>query len=211
MAKIPFDIKYRPQIESGEYKVVNRKGEPVRVVCYDMKFSAPLYARNQRPILSLQKRAFTGDEFICYHFHDGMVCHGEANVRDLFIVTPEEEMSEFENHLLDWLSSDTSGEIPMERMKEVVRNRAAELLAIARKELEPEVLKRLEETYKNQDDVVYEIGKCDGRAEALKDLPRWKKTANRGTYVNGAYQLLHDGYYLEIEDIEKLPGFKEDK
>ena len=37
MAKIPFDIKYRPQIESGEYKVETRDGKPVRIICWDKK------------------------------------------------------------------------------------------------------------------------------------------------------------------------------
>lgn len=34
---IPFNIKYRPQIESGEYKVRTASGKPARVVCWDYK------------------------------------------------------------------------------------------------------------------------------------------------------------------------------
>ena len=34
---IPFNIKYRPQIESGEYKVRTASGKPARIVCWDMK------------------------------------------------------------------------------------------------------------------------------------------------------------------------------
>lgn len=30
--KIKFDIKYRPQIECGKYKVINREGKPVTKV-----------------------------------------------------------------------------------------------------------------------------------------------------------------------------------
>lgn len=33
--KVPFDIKYRPQIESGEYKVITAKEQPVRIICWD--------------------------------------------------------------------------------------------------------------------------------------------------------------------------------
>lgn len=33
--KVPFDIKYRPQIESGEAKVVTRNDRPVRIICWD--------------------------------------------------------------------------------------------------------------------------------------------------------------------------------
>lgn len=35
MKKIAFDIKYRPQIESGEYKVETKNGHPVRIICWD--------------------------------------------------------------------------------------------------------------------------------------------------------------------------------
>ena len=34
---IPFNIKYRPQIESGEYKVRTASGKPARIVCWDYK------------------------------------------------------------------------------------------------------------------------------------------------------------------------------
>ena len=33
---IPFDIKYRPQIESGEMKVQTKEGYPTRKVSWDM-------------------------------------------------------------------------------------------------------------------------------------------------------------------------------
>lgn len=49
-----------------------------------------------------------------------------------------------------------------------------------------------------------------GKAEALKDLPRWKKTSTRGTFVDASNILFHDGYYLGIKNLEKLPGFKGD-
>lgn len=59
----------------------------------------------------------------------------QFDIIEAFIQKKLSRLTEFELRLLDWLSSDTSGEIPMERMKEVVKNRAAELLAIAKKEL----------------------------------------------------------------------------
>lgn len=33
--KVPFDIKYKPLIESGEAKVVTRNDRPVRIICWD--------------------------------------------------------------------------------------------------------------------------------------------------------------------------------
>lgn len=32
MAKIPFDVKYRPQIESGEYRIETKDGRLVEIV-----------------------------------------------------------------------------------------------------------------------------------------------------------------------------------
>lgn len=60
-----------------------------------------------------------------------------------------------------------------------------------------------------------------GKAEALKDLPTWKKyqhNAGEEPLVNGILQeggsykwrLYLNGYKIEISDLEKLPGFKED-
>jgi hypothetical protein len=42
--RIPFDIKCRPQIESGEYKVVTGNGEPVEIVKWDCRGKAPILA-----------------------------------------------------------------------------------------------------------------------------------------------------------------------
>ena len=45
MAKIPFDIKYRDKIESGEYKVETREGLPARIICWDrMGIAYPIVA-----------------------------------------------------------------------------------------------------------------------------------------------------------------------
>lgn len=42
MTKIPFNIKYRPQIESGEYKVVTREDRPVEIKIWDLKGDFPV-------------------------------------------------------------------------------------------------------------------------------------------------------------------------
>ena len=38
MNKIPFDIKYRPEIEAGKYKVFFAE-KPARIICWDKKSS----------------------------------------------------------------------------------------------------------------------------------------------------------------------------
>ena len=41
-----FNIKYRPQIEAGEYKVRTAYGQPARIVCWDARtpFDQPIVA-----------------------------------------------------------------------------------------------------------------------------------------------------------------------
>ena len=42
--KIKFDIKYRPQIESGKYKVITASGEPVKIERWDLQGNYPILA-----------------------------------------------------------------------------------------------------------------------------------------------------------------------
>ena len=191
-------------------------------------------------------RANGTSEYTTYHdsyLYDGP---GESTY-DLFIVTPEPELTEFEIHLLDWLSSDTSGEIPMERMKEVVRNRAKELLSLAREQLikegyviekkayhdavekvDPEVMKDVSENVDAMMEEALRLEYEKGRADALKDMPRWRYAY---TLIEDALEgLRHPGLHytnedclviipedsndakcILLKDLKKLPGFKEDE
>lgn len=225
--RIPFDISKRPQIESGEYKVVyveNSSSEqcPVEILKWDSNSDAGC-------IIGCVRRK--GKDRI-YAFQENGV-HTVSDEDDrLFLVTPEPEMSEMEISLLSWLSDDTSGEIPMERMKQVVKARAAELLALAKSQLlqSGELLtqehheklveslnnaheEELEKAYKNADEVQYR----KGREDALKDLPRWRKCPEIEYYAfvyNCAKRedslLYYNGHTLRLIDLEKLPGFKEE-
>lgn len=42
MKKIAFNISYRPQIESGEYRVVTREDRPVEIKIWDLKGDFPI-------------------------------------------------------------------------------------------------------------------------------------------------------------------------
>lgn len=212
MAKIPFDIKYRPQIESGEYKVETRSGLPARIVCWDRK-------TKDMEILALvyNEHIEEDNEDIAEVALNGkMFPRGKNHDYDLFIVTPEEELTEFEIRLLDWLSNDTSGEIPIERMKEVARNRAAELRSLVREEFENEAPSIIEAQS-------FREGFKVGKAEALRDLPRWKTWGNGAcgsssglpiaivkASVSGGYLLVPSlgiggEQYIMLSDLEKLP------
>ena len=90
------------------------------------------------------------------------------------------ELSEFELKLLDWLSSDTCGEIPMDEMKKCVKNRAEELLDLAKEE----VLKDLPRWKKKEEDKF-------------------------GYYCSCGF-LISDGYEISIAELKrKLPRVEE--
>ena len=84
--KIQFDIKYRPQIESGEYKVETEEGSPARIICWDSPIN------KERPII-----AIVFDDQIEQYKADGHYDNDyETSNYDLFIITPEPELSEDE-------------------------------------------------------------------------------------------------------------------
>ena len=204
MAKIPFDIKYRPQIESGEYKVITAKEQPVRIICWDRsttywKIIALVLAPDGRT-----ENPFTYD--VNGKESDGCLHNHEL---DLFLITPEPELSEFEKEYIrlynEGYADGQAGSKPIsdDNLKEY----AAELFELAKKEL-------------------CESGEvtdwyAKGKAEALKDLPRWKKANGKERFnerlivLAGNNDLLctnyaEEGeYYISFSDLEKLP--KEDE
>ena len=120
MAKIPFHVKYKPQIESGEYKVETRSGKNVRIICWD---------KIGLPIIALVGDA---DDIVIYN-RDGTTGQQMQLPSDLFIVTPEEELTEFEQEISDIV------EYCKEHGEHVAfdyaKRHAKTLLALAKKEL----------------------------------------------------------------------------
>jgi len=181
MAKIPFDIKYRPQIESGEYKLETKDGRQVRVVCWDVKNS---YSKVHDDILALVKSK-GGTENALFYAQNGYCLSDSSRVgrKDLFIVTPEPELSKFDDcvrRLIDMahsLGKDHSYNTDKDALFE---RYSAELLSLAREQF-------------------------------VKDLPRWKKKEDSIGYYCSCGFLVSDGYEISISELrKKLPGFKED-
>lgn len=93
MKAIPFNIKYRPQIESGEYRVVTREDRPVEIRIWDLKGDFPIVgvyydAKNNRET-AVQVTA----EGRC------SVTPGEEYCDDFFIITSKPEITEFRKEL----------------------------------------------------------------------------------------------------------------
>lgn len=77
MKKIPFDIKYRPEIESGKYKVETATGEPCEIVKWN--------CRGDYPILAVIDDGHTDDA--SFYDENGEGISGPLN--SLYIVTDE--------------------------------------------------------------------------------------------------------------------------
>lgn len=94
--KKPFNIGYRPKIESGEYKTVTRDGRAVRIVCWDMKAPATL--------IGCVERNEQGDEEHLLWYKDG-INKRDANYKpiasknDLFVVSDEPDLSKMEEEI----------------------------------------------------------------------------------------------------------------
>lgn len=126
--KIPFDIKYRPQIDSKEYKVVTRDGKPVRIICWDRK-STDKYC-----IIALVNT--DNDELYLSFTKDGKYAEPKTKDNfDLFIITPE--LTEFEKAVAGWMEKAKDEPITNEMIVDAADN----LMFCARKEIVKELTK----------------------------------------------------------------------
>ena len=91
MTKIPFNIKYRPQIESGEYKVVTRENRPVEIKIWDLKGDFPIvgvyYDEKNNRDTAVQVTV----DGRCSIKPDDDYCD------DFFIITSKSDLTEFES------------------------------------------------------------------------------------------------------------------
>ena len=224
--KIPFDIKYRPQIESGEYKVETIDGKTVRIVCWDKK------ADNGDCIVALVN--VNGDKERTLHFDcSGRCAFSILGQQELFIITPEPELSEFEEAVGSEIFDPPFNE---EQIK-VIKEESAKLLELAKEELQEKVihdywkqaadrcvqareegkaeaLKEIEQDPESS--YAFKRGVEYGKEEALKNLPRWESfRRNSQDYPffsnceDGENCLVFDGKCIKMCELLKLPGFNE--
>lgn len=133
--KIPFDINYRPQIERGEFKVVTADDHPVRICCWD--------AEEDWPIVALVKDYNDKSDY-CYP----MMCDSagvsatKGKDKQLFIVTPDPELTEFEEAYLRIVHLLTPKDIlPSFIEKHNLREHCNELLEVAKKQFDSDLPK----------------------------------------------------------------------
>lgn len=173
--KIPFDIKYRPQIESGEYKVVTDCGEPVEIVKWDCK--------GKHPILAVIDDGDTHDS--CFYSEHGISYSGTEKIR---IILNDPPLTEFENFLKEYylyMIRDGS-KLENNEFLDMVKHDAEELLNIASKQIEKEKVAQLKNTE------AYNMGLVDGNAEALKYMPKWRYYNSGVSYLPDSYGIAYD-------------------
>ena len=173
--KIPFDIKYRPQIESGEYKVCNQSGNSARIICWD----AINIVRPDCCIIALIKEKPDGDENNRWYDTKGYSVIGASR---LFIITPEPELTPFEQHLLVYFQkvyyAHCESQDVNDFLIETIKQSSKSLLEFAKKEL----LGQWDEDMKNE----YARGKKDGIAIGYNDAI--KKYNESVSYPYPTYQ-----------------------
>lgn len=171
--KIQFDVKYRPQIESGEYKVVTRDNDPVRIICWD--------ANTKQPIVGLVYDSDGERETIGTFFDNGCwkLEKGDS-IFDLFIITPEPELTEFEQevrvcvtknlttHIKDGNGGEMSSTVFID--DDTAKKMAEELLELVKKVLCKGCAARLE-------------GYINGRDDALKEMDENRVYKHEGPYM----------------------------
>ena len=199
--RIPFDISKKPQIESGEYKVETKNHHPVRIICWNKNTGGldrivALVAGN------------SGQEKTLHYTEEGCcVATGNNRDKDLFIVTPEPEMTEFELALRNAMSDtvDLSEDREDYEVSEICDKQAkrysTELIATAKRQLlqSGELL-----TQEHHEKLMETL-----REECKKDLPRWRDGSIEGDRIVGL-SLYHGSKWIPFFDLEKLPGFKEE-
>ena len=163
MAKIPFDIKYRPQIESGEYKVILDCGVEAEILAWDKPGEYPIVCMAEKEG-AIPFR--TNSNGIAYHYPEG------SNYSDLFIITSEPKLTDWQKFISGCLQK--YGLLDCGAADRIAKECSAELLELATKELAP----TFGAEYMNG----YEDGINYGRAKALKDLPRWRKIGRGSNY-----------------------------
>lgn len=198
-------------LKNPSRKVVTRSGHNVRILCTDQ--------RGNMPIVALVE--FETLDGVQLFYSDGKnESHREY---DLFLADEEEDefettMISFSHAMFDHLLNSTNVKVDVKEWKN-------KFLDLARKELEKDIehsavefaksymedvnpsfekVKESEELWKWKMSCLRGLNKAytQGKQDALKDLPKWKKITDE---TNLSLTLSNGEYYLLLQDLETLP------
>ncbi len=205
-------------LENPSRKITTRYGDrEVRIICTDRK--------GKYPIVALMVDTDDGSEYITSHSINGWIDGKEKypDKRDLFFVDEKEELTEFEKELQiiiseasHWTSDDGSISTYCQFGDKEIKKISAQILDLARKEIEKSNVIVDKDKYIKICDCYYEQGKKD----ALKNLPKWYKGHDgeslyetsiiwvhqeTKTLATAGLRLDSNTSYLPISELEKLP------
>lgn len=193
MAKIPFSIDYKPQIEAGEYKVVTGDNRPVRIISWDKK----VYG-GRIDIVALVPAIATETECIQVYNPDGTLKSSDPVGKfKLTIITPEPELTEFEKAIKRGFLCAGLEDVPTG----IIKDTAKELLSIAKRKLcngcnanlegyikgRQDALKEMEGVYKHEGPYMptyspcYYGGECTNPFRDCTNCPRGSVTVGINT------------------------------
>jgi len=210
-------------------KVVTRRGNPVRIICWDRK-----HGEDDLPIVFLEE--CNGGEFLLTCKSNGRDGSSKDYDTPYDLFFEEEELTEFEKELemmmVSFSNGNLSSDVRKEMPKQKLYNYAHRLLDLARKELEKSIedgaiefaksymedvnpsfekVQESEELWKWKMSCLKGVNKAytNGKQDALKESPKWKKCDDNLPYshiggLNNRY-LIKDGYCIKISDLETLP------
>lgn len=198
-------------LKDKSQKVETRDG---RIVHDIWRVKEPFYVNNRKAEVCA---LIDGEEDALVFFEDGRylpTTQDTDNPFDLFIVTTEEELTEFEKKVKE--IADCKEDCSY-LGNTIYKSIAAELRVIAFREFKENEATHMKAFMDYERITAYEKGKAD----ALKDLPRWKKIKEAdnacvrephvGTNMIGEKMLYIGNHAISISRLEKLPGFKEDE
>lgn len=189
----PFSLeKY---LEKPSRKVVTRLKKSAQIISIEGKEDIPIVALVEGVAHQYKPNGYHADVVVAYSNQ----CRDMGDY-DLFFAD-EEELTEFEKMLRYVLECYSGHEFASKSEIVTLKLNAKSLLDLARKELEPELDKKLKDAY-NQ-------GGLDTQEEITKSLPKWKKCDDNLPYshiggLNERY-LIKNGYCIKISDLETLP------
>ena len=180
MTKIPFSISYRPQIVSGEYKVVTREDRAVEIIKWDLKGEFPVVGiyydeKNERETVVQVTRKGLCSISPCDEYSD-----------DFFVLIEEQSLlPEFVEDVLDIINRLSITGLTDEARRKVGQR----ILDKARKQFEKDMPKWRKSQNFEHHKAIQQIVIRDGKmfASSTKEIGDW---------------------FLDLSELEKLP--KED-
>jgi hypothetical protein len=122
---VPFDIKYRKQIESGIYRVFTRDKHEARIICWDAELEDPDF-----------KLVAIVNGFVESYTITGKYYYSDEENEDLFVeilIEEEENYTEFESELLNLCKAYKSNSEDLVSIVDFIKYGARKLLTIANK------------------------------------------------------------------------------